>query len=361
MPVATPETSLQIHLRRISKVVKSWPGDPLDEWGSIRILNANGTKPPIFWCFNSAGEFPALAEALGTDQPIVGLRSLNQILEPTAISPSHARELGEYYAEKLFNEFGTAPCIVGGNCQAASISYALALSMQSRDTNVLDLITLDAVLRRPYPGKMLMLFGRNSRLQNPFFEKEIDMNAAPALDWRHAISSVKIAIVDGGHGEYFFPENVSSLAREVSGARKIVEKQISVSRLPHWNVIEEDEEYLVVSTPKATCKITDLAIIAGWERNGETLRSMGDDWICYPLTHGDDYQCKLKKPAVQGEFILRLAACARDVGPCAWPITDFQTISLTGHHQSSRRWAKVTERLNFVCTLRNVMQKFRGR
>jgi thioesterase domain-containing protein len=341
--------------------VKSWPGDPLDEWGSIRILNANGTKPPIFWCFNSAGEFPALAEALGTDQPIVGLRSLNQILEPTAISPSHTRELGEYYAEKLFSEFGTAPCIVGGNCQAASISYALALSLQSHQTDVLYMVTLDAELRRPYLGEMRMLFGRNSHLQNPFFETAIDMNVAPALNWRHAIGRVKVAIVDGGHGEYFLPDNVESLAREISAPFAPVKRQASKSRLPQWNVVQEDGENLVISTPKANCEVDNFAIIAVWERDGETLRSTGDSWIAYPTAKGKNFRCQLKKPSDQGEFILRLAVCQRDIGPCAWPVSDFQAISLTVRHQSSQRRAKVTERLNFVCTLRNLMQKFLGR
>jgi thioesterase domain-containing protein len=357
MSDVTPETSLEIHLRRISKVVKSWPGDPLDEWGSLRILNAGGTKPPIFWCFNSAGEFPALAEALGADQPIVGLRSLNQILEPTAISSRHTRELGEYYADQLFDKFGTAKCIVGGNCQAASISYALALSIKSRDTDVLCLITLDATLRRPYPGEMRMLFGRNSHRQNPFFEKTIDLNAAPALDWRHAISSIKIGIVDGGHGAYFLAENVESLAREISAPVVPVDRGKAVSRLPLWNVVEENEEYLTVGTPKATCEVDDFAIIAIWEQNGEVLRSLGDDWIAYPKAKGNNFQCKLKKPADQGDFILRLVVCVRDVGPRAWPIAEFQTITVANRHQNNRCWKKSAARSHFICALKNVVRK----
>jgi hypothetical protein len=347
-----------MHLRRISKVVKNWPGDPLDEWGSLRVLNVNGTKPPLFWCFNGAIEFPALADALGPDQPVVGMRSLNQVLDPAAITTTHTRQLGEYYGRKLFERFGAAACIIGANCQAAPISYAMALGLKSRQTEILYLVTLDAELHRAYQGQIRMLFGQNSRDRNPFYGKEIDLDAVPALNWRYAISVVNCEIISGGHGEYFLPGNVSNLARAISAPSVKTKTGKVMSRLPQWQVVEEDEGYITVSTPKTACETSEFAILPVWEKDAEMQPQIGDEWMAFPSVVKSKFVCKLKKPEGDGEWLLRLVICQQDVGPCRWPLTKFQTIPLIIGQSSQDRSSVIHKRLNFNCRLRIAVRKF---
>jgi hypothetical protein len=323
-------TSLDIHLKRISKIVQNWPGETLGRCGTLRVLNAQGTKPPVFWCFNSAGEFPALARALGPDQPLVGMRSLNQVLEPSAITSKELRELGEYYATQLSDAFGTAPCIVGGNCQSAPIAYAVALWLQTRATQVLYLVTLDAALHRPYPGEMRMLFGRNSALRNPFFGQEIDLNTLHALKFRCAIKTYRPAIVDGGHGEYFLPDNIASLASAISAPSVARTSKAAIQKLPIWKVVEGDDDHVVLSTPKSKCESSDFAVVPIWTQSGEITRLLGDDWVVYPKENEADFVCKIKKPDGDGAWVLRLVICQADIGPCTWPIDNFQAIIFDG-------------------------------
>lgn len=319
-----PETSLETHLRRISKVVQNWPGEPLDPWSSLRVLNESGTKPPLFWCFNSAGEFPALARTMGPDQPVVGMRSLNQILEREAISPQHSRELGEYYAQKLFERFGQVSCIIGGNCQAAPISYAIALWMKSHGVRVRHLVTLDAELNRPYPGEIRMLFGRNSHVQNPFFGVEVNMESPKGVAWRYAISMPKPKIVDGGHGEYFSPDNVSNLAQAICAPSKESNFKPPQMQLPNWRIVSNDDQHVVVASPQADWNTSQFAIVPIWEQAAYQHRLSGDDWIAYPKQSDADFICSIKKPDFPGESNLRLVICLRDQGPIDWPLAKFQ-------------------------------------
>jgi hypothetical protein len=352
MTTNTPQTSLETQLKRISKLMQSWPGAPLGEYGTLRVLNAQGSKPPIFWCFNGAGKFPALAHELGPDQPLVGMRSLNQVLEVTAITPKESRALGEYYAGQLFEIFGTAECIIGGNCQAAPIMHAAALWMKLRATQVLHFVTLDAQLHRPYPGELRMLFGRNSASYNPYFGKTIDLDTAPALNWRYAITAVKPEIIGGGHGEYFSPDNITSLAQAISRPSTVPSLNSAMTKLPIWKVVDNDENHLVISSPKAKCENHDFAIVPIWEQDGEQLRLLDDDWITYPKDVGKDYICKIKKPEVKDGWLLRLVICQRDIGPCIWPLAAFQTISIHDLDNYSASKLKLLIKSKFMFALR---------
>lgn len=67
-------------LKVIANFVEPWPGRKVGAFNHISIMNEGGSKPPLLWVFNSADEFPALAEALGPDQPLVGMRSFNGVV-----------------------------------------------------------------------------------------------------------------------------------------------------------------------------------------------------------------------------------------------------------------------------------------
>jgi thioesterase domain-containing protein len=318
------DISLEANLRRISLLTKNWPGRPLDPAGSLRILNESGTKPPLFWCFNAAAEFPELARALGPDQPVIGMRSLNQVIDPKKISERVIDELSGYYASHLHKIFGANSCIVGGNCQAASISHSIAVNLLAQKTNVLHIITLDALLRKPYPGEVRMLFGKDSETHNPFFDRSVDPNSSPMLSWRHAFGVANPIIIDGAHGTYFSPENIDRLAQEI--ARPSVDQRhiAPLDRVPNWRVKKISNTNVTVVAP-AEKYDDDLVLVPLWEMDGADYRIPAEDWVC-PVVRGRNWSCRIPKPNTPGIWSLKLVLCQLDLGPLAWPLDQHPTL-----------------------------------
>jgi len=207
-------------IRHIGTLCRDWPGEVLDAGATTRVLNADGTAPPIFWTFNSGGEFPALAGQLPASQPIVGMRSLNQIVPPGKRAVTSAiTDLASHYADTLLKRFGTGPCLVGGNCQAAEIAYHIALRLLEAGAEVLGFITLDAEWRLPLPVPVKLIFGRDSD-RNPR-RKFSEAQMAMRQDWwSAAFAGIEMAETPGGHGQYFRPENVPGLAQGILSARR---------------------------------------------------------------------------------------------------------------------------------------------
>jgi hypothetical protein len=247
-------------------------------------------------------------------------------LDPKAIIATASRELGEYYAEQLLRKFGPTACIVGGNCQAASISYWIALALQKCDAQVLYLVTLDAELHRPFAGEVRKLFGQDSHIQNPFFAVGIDPNTSPALEWRYAFSNSVPIIIGGGHGHFFDAENITSLAQAISAPSLVPKPNFSTIRLPYWRVVESTDSHVFISTPKINCCTFDFAVLPLWERGNELFRLEGDTWMVYPSQTEINYICKVKKPDGRGGWTLRLVVCQRDAGPIIWPLSEFQQL-----------------------------------
>lgn len=110
------DQSLAANLRRLSLLTHDWPGQPLDEHGTIRLLNPDAAGPPLFWCFNGQQEFPALAAAFARQRPLVGMRSLNQIMPEGP---------GRYFPDRhLQNIMPQQPCDNSGRCPVLSAAIA---------------------------------------------------------------------------------------------------------------------------------------------------------------------------------------------------------------------------------------------
>jgi len=310
-------------LRRIGTATRDWGGDLLDAEGCLHLVNPSGPQTPVFWCFNAAGEFSQLAAALGPEQPLVGLRSLNRILDEALTLSSAAEQLAQHYADHLLARFGTQPCIIGGNCQAASVAYRVALRLLHAGVPVNRLVTLDAELRFPYPGHLRALFGRES-LYNPINKTRDGSERAAPRPWDYSAASYDRATVDGAHGQYFHAENIASLAREIlarpdlSGTVTGASVAVPGTGPVDWRISRIDPDSVTIEAP-ATDGPDDLALLPVWHQDdGAYFRIDSDDWVL-PLGPAAHWTCRIPRPPRPGPWLLSPVICRRFFGPLDWP------------------------------------------
>jgi amino acid adenylation domain-containing protein len=184
---------------------------PLAPGSLLAGFHRQGSRPPLFWCFNVPSYEPVrLAESLDADQPLYALLSGVGVLDWHADTP---RQLAGHYLEQVLAVQPTGPYRLGGNCAGARVASALAELLRARGETVERLCLMEhfepALYR--HPGPMLLLYGRESHLEahrgfgwpepgwsDPF-------RVVPEVDW-----------IPGAHGEFFDEENVGALAAALS-------------------------------------------------------------------------------------------------------------------------------------------------
>lgn len=197
----------------MANFVSSWPGRKIGPRGLVAIANEAGSKLPLVWVFNSAHEFPALAEALGPDQPLIGLRSLNTVVRIDRLLTWDERILAEIYVEDLRPCLAGRPFFIGGNCQGAPIAAAVARNLLLAGGDVRGFVAMEWVDLAPLPVVSTLLFGAESELHNPFL-RDID----PLPIWSRIYPQHHIGILPGNHGTYFSRETVPALAGHLQEA-----------------------------------------------------------------------------------------------------------------------------------------------
>lgn len=200
-------------LRLLANFVSSWPGRKIGPRGLVAIANEAGSKLPLVWVFNSAHEFPALAEALGPDQPLIGLRSLNMVVRINRLVTWDERVLANIYVEELDPWLGGRSFFIGGNCQGAPIAAAMARDLLLAGRDVRGFVAMEWVDLAPLPLVSTLLFGAESELHNPFL-RDVD----PLPLWSRIYRQHHIGILPGNHGTYFSRETVPALAGHLQEA-----------------------------------------------------------------------------------------------------------------------------------------------
>ncbi len=187
-----------------------WPGEPAANGSMLRILNEHGKKPPLVWCFNNGDEFERLAGRLGADQPVIGMRSGNIILD---LTPANQRRNNRRLAMTLLAEVLKAqpkgPFYLGGNCQGSAVAIELALALQAAGHPVSILFIMEAVPDHAFPGRVALLFGKDSDF-HPYKNFQ-----DPERAWRRRYLDFTVDFIPGRHGTYFRRLNVGGLAATV--------------------------------------------------------------------------------------------------------------------------------------------------
>lgn len=108
--------------------------------GRVLPIQTTGSKPPLF-CVDGGPFFVPLAQNLGADQPVFGLR-----LEDTTQFPSPYRfeDIAAYHIESLRMAQPKGPYYLGGWCLAGVLAYEMARQLQAQGEEVVLVALFDA-------------------------------------------------------------------------------------------------------------------------------------------------------------------------------------------------------------------------
>jgi len=194
-------------LAQVRKHVSEWEGFRHKPESLIVGLNETGSKPPLFWCFQSYNEFELLSRALGPDRPLFGMRSSHLIVgyrheKMHAMATSYAREIAEIQPDGALQ--------IGGNCQGAIVAQisTMYLCAQGRDIAVLLLMEEPKFLR--FVGRVALLFGRESSMNPYAYHPDPEAMLKEAFP-----NGYSFDLIDGEHGKFFTEQNVGSLANVI--------------------------------------------------------------------------------------------------------------------------------------------------
>lgn len=198
----------EVLMSRISAHLATWPGERLGKAGMVRNLTGDSRPTRLFWCFQNGRELEQLSSGLGETASVYGLRSGHLAVEYSA---DNLTALGKLYADEIAALAPTGPLFLGGNCQGGMVMREVGLELMRRGREVALTILMEQGRFPYYPGRTLLLFGARSYL-NPY--GQID---APEQIFRTAYpGGHRVEIINGGHGEYFTPANIGTLADTIT-------------------------------------------------------------------------------------------------------------------------------------------------
>jgi len=177
-------------------------------------MNLEGSKPPLAWCFQGFHEFRALAEWLGPDQPLFGLRSAHYVADYN--DRDMMAGLAAIYLEELAAAPGGLPQRLGGNCQGAVVAVAMARQLLEAGTPPAALFLLEDIAARvdprPLPVPVALMYGEHSREINPY---RLFPDPRPGWDKLYP-AGYSVDLIDAGHGGYFRKPGIESLSARLA-------------------------------------------------------------------------------------------------------------------------------------------------
>lgn len=182
------------------KLMASWDGQAIDERGIIRILNAEGSRPPLFWIFNGANEAANLARCLGDDQPLIYSRSSHLIVRPEDDVSDVRNVLAQYVARELCQHFPDASFDIGTSCQGTAIAMAVCNLLLKAGISVGCLCMINCSLPAIVTDRpALLVYGEQDPKSNPFHKYPVDaLKRANSAFSRHEKYMVQAA-----HGKFY--------------------------------------------------------------------------------------------------------------------------------------------------------------
>jgi hypothetical protein len=184
--------------------IKAMPNEP-----TIKIINPAGSSTPLIWVFNAPDrEMTGLAGYLKEQQPLLGLYSGSDHLP----DEDALETIGGHYAERIQALYPRGDFYLAGSCRGGMIAHRILDKLVARGLfpkRVLFLEYIDRALFN-YPGQLLFIFGKQSAMMARYSATII----AARRHERHG-TSMKVHWINGQHGQFFYPENIGGLSREV--------------------------------------------------------------------------------------------------------------------------------------------------
>ena len=182
------------------KLMASWCGRPIDEHGLVRILNENGTRPPLLWIFNAANGPKKLAEALGNDQPLIFTRSTHLMVQPGEDPAEPQRELADHFLHQVALNFPGTKFDFGTSCQGTGIVMHFCAELSGVNIDVGALCMINCSMAQEITNRPAMLvYGDNDRKQDPFESDFLNSERRANT----MFSTYRRLVVPARHGTYF--------------------------------------------------------------------------------------------------------------------------------------------------------------
>lgn len=236
---ATPHVPKHIDANLYHKLVpfvSAWRGVRKSPESLVVGMNTQGHKQPIFWVVQAFMNLEKIAQGLGPEQPIYGMRSGHAIMADNA---DNNRQLAAYYVAEVQQIQPQGPYIVGGICQASEIAFLMAVRLRELGQEVNLLGLQERFIPHAYDGPVTFLFGQKST-RNPYFHF-----SRPELGWhKHYRGLVKVRTMTGKHGRFFSDGNIASLTGQMRAALAAIEApEGAIQRPDHDLQILPDEAY----------------------------------------------------------------------------------------------------------------------
>jgi hypothetical protein len=184
--------------------IKPMPNEP-----TIKIVNPAGSRTPLIWAFNAPDrEMTGLAGQLKQEQPLLGLYSGSRHL----LDEDAPEKIAGHYADRIQTLFPRGDFYLAGNCRGGIVAHKILDKLVACGVfpkRVLFLEYIDRALFS-YPGQLLFVFGKQSDMMAVHSASII----AARRHERHG-TSLKVHWINGQHGQFFNPEYVVDLSREI--------------------------------------------------------------------------------------------------------------------------------------------------
>ena len=186
-------------MRRLEALLSSWTGDRVSESSLMVGANTSGKRAPIVWICQSNREFVTLAKALGPDQPVYGLRSLNQLVEFDELTSEILDTISYRYMAEILALRTEQSLVIGGNCSGAIIALAVARKAPHFGVEPRLLVLLNWMFSfGRYDGPVVLLQGMQGASTFALTNTE-----GQPIDWRSDFPAAEPHILPGEHGKYF--------------------------------------------------------------------------------------------------------------------------------------------------------------
>ncbi len=196
--------------RRSLATVMAMGNMPVTYPGSaVKVVNPDGARPPLFYCFNDPLRMDALAPYFSSDRPLYGLYSGGNLFSS---ADDILQKIAQYYVGEIISIEPDGPYMIGGNCKGAWISVRIAQILIAMGKQVEALFLLEHSDRSltDFTGRIMFMFHKHSKRRayrdigwgRPGWSN--GFNKAPEITW-----------LAGSHGDTFRTYNVAKLAEKI--------------------------------------------------------------------------------------------------------------------------------------------------
>jgi acyl-CoA synthetase (AMP-forming)/AMP-acid ligase II/acyl carrier protein len=161
-------------LREVRDLVATWEGARPEPDSLLVGWNTRGTMEPLFWGAQGLGELRLVAEQLGPDQPVWGMRSL---YETRSKSPENLAALAGHYRAEIERMRPEGAIRLGGYCAGGGLAFEVARQLVEGGREVATLSLFEHVQTDRYPGRLAYFFAVESGW-HPFSDRETEWLAS---------------------------------------------------------------------------------------------------------------------------------------------------------------------------------------